>query len=288
MSRRELKDALDTAKKEGWSVEKTNGGHVTCRHPYGAWPVITSSTPSDSRSILNFKSVLKRSLREAGYDDENPNPETALVAAMAEEPVITPQPEAPPEPPPVAPPEPRPCVEVVPPEKMQRMLAERARDDALEELSQERKKVAALEKQLREFEQLRSAIGRVTGTTEIVKPTRAKRIPSAARMAQPLEQLELVPMPPPPARIHQSRWDPKKFCGEYVREGRLRVGLNQSDFATKIGLTQTTVSAVERNARALTQEEQRRIDIVIWPEARPNSTKQHNTQKSSRAVSGHA
>jgi hypothetical protein len=44
------------------SIRRTNGGHVQARFDRGA-PLFTGSTPSDWRSIKNFKAQAKRALR---------------------------------------------------------------------------------------------------------------------------------------------------------------------------------------------------------------------------------
>lgn len=54
-----LQPAYRAARKQGWTVKKTNGGHIEFVTPEGG-KVIVSSTPSDHRSIDNSLAELKR------------------------------------------------------------------------------------------------------------------------------------------------------------------------------------------------------------------------------------
>ena len=48
----------------GWSVSKTNGGHLRLSHPDAAYPVIASSTPA--KPMFQFNKVradMRRALR---------------------------------------------------------------------------------------------------------------------------------------------------------------------------------------------------------------------------------
>lgn len=58
-ARRDLKDMLRRAVEAGWTVTKTRGCHWLLRSPSGA-RVVTGSTPSDGRALLNFRADLKR------------------------------------------------------------------------------------------------------------------------------------------------------------------------------------------------------------------------------------
>jgi predicted RNA binding protein YcfA (HicA-like mRNA interferase family) len=58
---RELKTEAKAARKAGWELTRTGGGHIKWKPPAGEF-IITPSTPSGSRSIYNIRA----SLRKAG------------------------------------------------------------------------------------------------------------------------------------------------------------------------------------------------------------------------------
>lgn len=55
----ETKKLALVAQEQGWRVEATKGGHVRFVPPQGR-VVIVSKTPSDHRSILNSRALLRR------------------------------------------------------------------------------------------------------------------------------------------------------------------------------------------------------------------------------------
>lgn len=52
-------------RRQGFTVERTNGGHVRITHPAMHQPVFTSATPSDARSLNNVVALLRRTLKES-------------------------------------------------------------------------------------------------------------------------------------------------------------------------------------------------------------------------------
>jgi hypothetical protein len=64
---RDLKDVVTRAKRAGWSVEPTRGGHLRFCPPakLGGPCLYTASTPSDRRGLDNLRAQLRR----AGLDD---------------------------------------------------------------------------------------------------------------------------------------------------------------------------------------------------------------------------
>ncbi len=53
------------ARRQGWAVERTRGGHLRFRPSDPTMPlVITSSTPGDWRAVRNVRAMLRR----AGLD----------------------------------------------------------------------------------------------------------------------------------------------------------------------------------------------------------------------------
>lgn len=59
----DLDKLITQARRAGWRVEKTRGGHWKFWSPDGKHAVVSSSTPSDRRSMSNLRAQLKR----AGY-----------------------------------------------------------------------------------------------------------------------------------------------------------------------------------------------------------------------------
>jgi predicted RNA binding protein YcfA (HicA-like mRNA interferase family) len=58
---RDIQAILDAAKKAGWSVTKTNGGHWQLRSPDKRVPLIVApNSPSDWRGLKNLKSLLRK------------------------------------------------------------------------------------------------------------------------------------------------------------------------------------------------------------------------------------
>lgn len=62
MSKRDLKEIRTVAKRAGWSVNVTGGGHLRfCPPPSLRGPCIfTGSTPSDHRAIANLRARLRK------------------------------------------------------------------------------------------------------------------------------------------------------------------------------------------------------------------------------------
>jgi hypothetical protein len=72
MNRRFLSGLPEDARKafeelgaEGWTGEKTGGGHIKLMHPKAPKPVFAASTPSCSRSVKNTTALCRRMLRSA-------------------------------------------------------------------------------------------------------------------------------------------------------------------------------------------------------------------------------
>lgn len=57
--KRLIKEWMKLAIEQGWTVEKTGGGHWKFKPPTGPF-VIAPSSPSDHRSVLNLRSELRR------------------------------------------------------------------------------------------------------------------------------------------------------------------------------------------------------------------------------------
>lgn len=58
---KELQKLIKSARKQGWMVEKTRGGHIRFVPPDKDKPIVVSgSTPSDRRSVLNLRAQLRR------------------------------------------------------------------------------------------------------------------------------------------------------------------------------------------------------------------------------------
>ncbi|HMR34491.1 MAG TPA: type II toxin-antitoxin system HicA family toxin [Geminicoccaceae bacterium] len=55
-------ELIRTARRLGWRVEPTHGGHLRLKHPSGAL-VFAGSMPSDRRSLANALATMRRELR---------------------------------------------------------------------------------------------------------------------------------------------------------------------------------------------------------------------------------
>lgn len=64
MSASDYRKLFKALKKDGWTVEKTRGGHFKCVAPDGT-TLITPGSASDHRSFNNFLGDLRR---YAGWD----------------------------------------------------------------------------------------------------------------------------------------------------------------------------------------------------------------------------
>jgi len=67
-------DVLAQAKRDGWRVEHTRGGHLRLRHPAATTSVVTSSTASDWRAGRNLAVQLRRALPPDPAPDRQPRP----------------------------------------------------------------------------------------------------------------------------------------------------------------------------------------------------------------------
>lgn len=56
----DLKRLIRFARKEGWEVERTRGGHLAFKPPGGGRPIVTSNTPSDTRAVKNHIARLRK------------------------------------------------------------------------------------------------------------------------------------------------------------------------------------------------------------------------------------
>src|SRR5690606_279838 len=63
--KKDVKDFQDELRDRGWSVEYTNGGHYKYTYKNGDF-FFGSSTPSDTRSVMNERMRAKRIERKAG------------------------------------------------------------------------------------------------------------------------------------------------------------------------------------------------------------------------------
>lgn len=60
-TRKDLGDLLDLARQAGWVVKYLKGaGHWQLKSPDGKTIIHTGSTPSDPRSVSNFRAQLRR------------------------------------------------------------------------------------------------------------------------------------------------------------------------------------------------------------------------------------
>lgn len=82
-AKRELKDIINAAIRQGFTVEKTNGGHVSFKDKKGKI-VIGSSTPSDGRGNKNLISHL----RALGYVHIGDERREKKASAQAKAPVV--------------------------------------------------------------------------------------------------------------------------------------------------------------------------------------------------------
>ena len=67
----EMRQAFDWARERGWKVERTKAGHSKLTHPVFGGPVFAPGTPSDWRSVKNFRGQIKRAERLAGGRSRN-------------------------------------------------------------------------------------------------------------------------------------------------------------------------------------------------------------------------
>jgi hypothetical protein len=56
------RDLRQLAKRAGWTISTTNGGHLRLDHPEARGPVFTGSTPSDHRAIRHARAEMRRAL----------------------------------------------------------------------------------------------------------------------------------------------------------------------------------------------------------------------------------
>jgi hypothetical protein len=65
---RELDDLIDWCIDAGLEVTTTRRGHPRVQTDAGA--VYGPKNPKDSRAVLNFRGLLRRKLREAGWEED--------------------------------------------------------------------------------------------------------------------------------------------------------------------------------------------------------------------------
>lgn len=58
-----MRSLVKELEQEGYSVVRSNGGHLRITHPDLTGPVFTSSTPSDWRTYRNLRATLRRNRR---------------------------------------------------------------------------------------------------------------------------------------------------------------------------------------------------------------------------------
>jgi predicted RNA binding protein YcfA (HicA-like mRNA interferase family) len=58
--KKELKEIVKSAEKQGWRVKKTKKGHLMFYAPDGINKLTTGSTPSEHRAINNLLASLRR------------------------------------------------------------------------------------------------------------------------------------------------------------------------------------------------------------------------------------
>lgn len=71
-TREDLRQLVDFAKANGWTVSRTRGGHIRFTKP-GLGSIYTSSTPSDYRAGLNAKAQLRRAQRAMPHQSQEEN-----------------------------------------------------------------------------------------------------------------------------------------------------------------------------------------------------------------------
>jgi len=59
------------AKRHGWRMERSAGGHLRLRHTGTGRSVFAASTPSDHRAIMNVAAEMRRAIRTAAPPHEN-------------------------------------------------------------------------------------------------------------------------------------------------------------------------------------------------------------------------
>lgn len=56
---KDMKQLCRSLRKQGWTVERTSKGHYRAITPAGR-KIVMPSTPSDGRSVLNTRALLRR------------------------------------------------------------------------------------------------------------------------------------------------------------------------------------------------------------------------------------
>jgi hypothetical protein len=59
----EIRDAIAQARRAGWTLETTGGGHLRLRPPGEGQSIIFACTPSDVRASRNFLAKLRRTMK---------------------------------------------------------------------------------------------------------------------------------------------------------------------------------------------------------------------------------
>lgn len=60
----------ESASRDGWSIKRTSGGRLRFTHPEVDFPIFTSASPGEFRSLRNLEASLQRALRRNITDDE--------------------------------------------------------------------------------------------------------------------------------------------------------------------------------------------------------------------------
>lgn len=214
----ELRQILENAQREGWTVEKTNGHHLKLTHPRAIRPVLTGSTPGGGRAIENFKAELKRVLMPALAPDpqimelEAKLNDMATRCAAAES-ALTNMKRA---------------------YEGERMLRERAQADY--------------------DEALRMALDLEARQQVTVQPPGPEPAPEPVPLPEPpaprLPVRAATPAEPTPAVWYSM----PAALGDRIRERRVMLGLSQREAADRIGIYQTVWSQFERKVKPITPE----------------------------------
>lgn len=64
MKRNESEKLWRQLRRQGFAVERTNGGHVRIARADMAFPVIASASPSDYHGLRNVQAQIRRALKE--------------------------------------------------------------------------------------------------------------------------------------------------------------------------------------------------------------------------------
>lgn len=65
---RDAEQLWQRLRDRGFTVSRTAGNHIRVDHPQLPYPVYGPSTPSDHRSLANFRAKLRRAMRKKSFD----------------------------------------------------------------------------------------------------------------------------------------------------------------------------------------------------------------------------